>query len=44
MMDAVAKGLETIGVAGSLAVGILLVSSVFRILNRRIHGTRTLES
>ena len=44
MMDAVAKGLETIGVAGSLAVGILLVSSVFRILNRRIHGARTLES
>ena len=44
MMDAVAKGLETIGVAGALAVGILLVSTVFRILNRRIHGTRTLES
>ena len=44
MMDAVAKGLETIGVAGSLAVGILLVSSVFRILNRRIRGARTLES
>ena len=44
MMDAVAKGLETIGVAGALAVGILLVSSVFRILNRRIHGARTLES
>ena len=44
MMDAVAKGLETIGVAGALAVGILLVSSVFRILNRRIHGARMLES
>ena len=44
MMDAVAKGLETIGVAGALAVGILLVSSVFRILNRRIRGARTLES
>ena len=44
MMDAVAKGLETIGVAGALAVGILLVSSVFRILNRRTHGARTLES
>ena len=44
MMEAVAKGLETIGVAGALAVGILLVSSVFRILNRRIRGARTLES
>ena len=44
MMDAVAKGMETIGVAGALAVGILLVSSVFRILNRRIRGARTLES
>ena len=30
-MDAVAKGLETVGIAGSLAVGILLVSTVFRL-------------
>lgn len=34
MMDAVGKGLETIGIAGSLAVGILLVSTVFRLINR----------
>ena len=35
MMEAVAKGLETVGIAGSLAVGILLVSTVFRLVNRR---------
>ncbi len=34
MMDAVGKGLETIGIAGALAVGILLVSTVFRLVNR----------
>lgn len=34
MMDSVAKGLETVGVAGSLAVGILLVSTVFRLFSR----------
>lgn len=34
MMDAVGKGLETVGVAGSLAVGILLVSTLFRLVNR----------
>ncbi len=32
MMASVAKGLQTIGIAGSLAVGILLVSTVFRVL------------
>ena len=31
-MEAVAKGLETLGIAGSLAVGILLVSTVFRLV------------
>ena len=36
MMEAVGKGLETIGIAGSLAVGILLVSTVFRIANRNM--------
>ena len=35
MMDSVAKGLETVGVAGSLAVGILLVSTVFRLFSHR---------
>ena len=35
MMTAVAKGLETVGIAGSLAVGILLVSTLFRLVNRR---------
>lgn len=35
MMTAVGKGLETVGIAGSLAVGILLVSTVFRLINRR---------
>ena len=35
MMEAVGKGLETIGIAGSLAVGILLISTVFRLVNRR---------
>lgn len=34
MMDAVAKGLQTMGIAGSLAVGILLVSTVFHLLRR----------
>lgn len=34
MMAAVAKGLETVGIAGSLAVGILLVSTVFRLIAR----------
>ena len=32
MNAAVAKGFETAGVAGSLAVGILLVSTLFRLL------------
>ena len=32
MLDALRKGLETAGIAGSLAVGILLVSTVFRVL------------
>ena len=35
MMSSVAKGLQTIGIAGSLAVGILLVSTVFRLIGRR---------
>ena len=35
MMDAVGLGLETVGVAGSLAVGILRVSTLFRLVNRR---------
>lgn len=35
MMASVAKGLQTIGIAGSLAVGILLVSTVFRLIGRR---------
>ena len=35
MMTAVGKGLETVGIAGSLAVGILLVCTVFRLINRR---------
>ncbi len=35
MMEAVAKGLETMGIAGSLAVGILLVSTVFRFASRK---------
>ena len=34
-MEAVAKGLETLGIAGSLAVGILLVSTVFRLVTWR---------
>ena len=34
MMTAVGKGLETVGIAGSLAVGILLVSTLFRLVNR----------
>ena len=32
MLQAVGKGLETAGIAGSLAVGILLVSTMFRLL------------
>ena len=32
MLEALRKGLETAGIAGSLAVGILLVSTVFRLL------------
>ena len=35
VMESVAKGLQTIGIAGSLAVGILLVSTVFRLISRR---------
>lgn len=35
MMASVAKGLQTIGIAGSLAVGILLASTVFRLIGRR---------
>ena len=35
MMESVAKGLQTMGIAGSLAVGILLVSTVFRLISRR---------
>ena len=35
MMASVAKGLQTIGIAGSLAVGILLVSTVFRLIGHR---------
>lgn len=34
VMESVAKGLQTIGIAGSLAVGILLVSTVFRLISR----------
>ena len=34
---ALQKGLETAGIAGSLAVGILLVSTVFRAVNARRH-------
>ena len=43
-MDAVAKGLETVGIAGSLAVGILLVSTVFRLIYRHIQGARAEKS
>lgn len=35
LLEALRKGLETAGVAGSLAVGILLVSTVFRFLTAR---------
>ena len=41
---ALQKGLETAGIAGSLAVGILLVSTVFRVMNvrkRRLTSGRT---
>ena len=42
VQEALQKGLETAGIAGSLAVGILLVSTVFRVVNarkrRRISG------
>ncbi len=37
MQAALQKGLETAGIAGSLAVGILLVSTVFRAVNARRH-------
>ena len=43
-MDAVAKGLETVGIAGSLAVGILLVSTVFRLIYRHVQGSRAEKS
>lgn len=43
-MDAVAKGLETVGIAGSLAVGILLVSTVFRLIYRHAQGARAEKS
>ena len=43
-MDAVAKGLETVGIAGSLAVGILLVSTVFRLIYRHLQGARAEKS
>ena len=35
MLEALRKGLETAGIAGSLAVGILLVSTVFRFMTTR---------
>lgn len=35
MFEALRKGLETAGIAGSLAVGILLVSTVFRFMTAR---------
>ena len=35
VQEALQKGLETAGIAGSLAVGILLVSTVFRAVNAR---------
>lgn len=35
MIEALRKGLETAGIAGSLAVGILLVSTVFRFMTTR---------
>ena len=35
MLEALRKGLETAGIAGSLAVGILLVSTVFRFMTAR---------
>lgn len=37
MIEALRKGLETAGIAGSLAAGILLVSTVFRLLSGRLH-------
>lgn len=37
LIEALRKGLETAGIAGSLAVGILLTSTVFRLLFRRQH-------
>ena len=43
-MDAVAKGLEPVGIAGSLAVGILLVSTVFRLIYRHVQGARAEKS
>ena len=44
VQEALQKGLETAGIAGSLAVGILLVSTVFRVMNvrkRRLTSGRT---
>ena len=35
MLEALRKGLETAGIAGALAVGILLVSTVFRFMTAR---------
>ena len=35
VQQAIQKGLETAGIAGSLAVGILLVSTVFRMVSAR---------
>lgn len=33
--DAVSKGIETLGSAGAISFGILLVSTIFRFINRR---------
>ena len=44
VQEALQKGLETAGIAGSLAVGIQLVSTVFRVMNvrkRRLTSGRT---
>ena len=44
VQEALQMGLETAGIAGSLAVGILLVSTVFRVMNvrkRRLTSGRT---
>ena len=44
MIEALRKGLETAGIAGSLAVGILLVSTVFRLIYRHAQGARAEKS